>query len=216
MAAAAAILFEGYSRVYDAFGFEDPDGYVRGMRWGGYRPGESIELIQSKTDNVVDISIVDRLESEVVVLYPELEAVIGSLKRGADDDLIVRGKRTGAASAKNGMNKLHRRIRRKVGLPDDRKFTSFRDGAITDVGEVDVRAVSGHKSVNVTGIFNKASRGKALRISARRREQVTTPVGAIAEVEGDPEWGYSTLPRLVCLKSARQSRKNEPQMSCRV
>lgn len=190
MAAAAAILFEGCQRVYDAFGFEDPDGYVRGVRWGGYRPGESIGLIQSKTGNVVDIPIVDRLDGEVVVLYPELEAAIGGLKRGADDDLIVRDERTGAAYTKDYMNKLHRRIRKKAELPDDLKFTSFRHGGITelgDSGEVDVRAVSGHKTLNVTGIYNKASQEKALRIAARRREHITTLVGALAEVKDEAD-----------------------------
>lgn len=156
---------------------------------GGYRPGDSIERIQSKTDNVVDIAIVDRLQGEVIVLYPELEAVIGSLQRGADDDQIVRYRRTGAASAKNGMNKLHRRIRRKAGMPDDLKFTSFRHGGIIefgDSGKVDVRAVGGPQDAQRHRDLLQASQEKALRIAARRREQITTPVGAIAEVEGNP------------------------------
>lgn len=139
---------------------------------GGYRPGDSIERIQSKTDNVVDIAIVDRLQGEVIVLYPELEAVIGSLQRGADDDQIVRYRRTGAASAKNGMNKLHRRIRRKAGMRDDLKFTSFRHGGIIefgDSGKVDVRAVGGHKTLNVTGIFYRP---------AKRRPCELPPAGA--------------------------------------
>lgn len=182
-------LVPGFATGF-SFGFEDPDGYVRGVRWGGYRPGESIGLIQSKTGNVVDIPIVDRIDGEVVVLYPELEAVIGGLTRGADDDLIVRDERTGAAYTKDYMNKLHRRIRKKAGLPDDLKFTSFRHGGITelgDSGEVDVRAVSGHKTLNVTGIYNKASQEKALRIAARRREHITTLVGALSDVKAEVE-----------------------------
>lgn len=86
------------------------------------------------------------------------------------------------------MNKLHRRIRKKAGLPDDLKFTSFRHGGITelgDSGEVDVRAVSGHKTLNVTGIYNKASQEKALRIAARRREHITTLVGSLTAVEAE-------------------------------
>lgn len=176
MATAAAICFEACQRVYDAFGFEDPDGRVsRGVRWGGYVPGERIGLIQSKTGNVVDIPLVDIIEGEALQLYPELEAEIARIDRAEPADLIVRDERTGEAYTKDYMNKLHRRIRDRAKLPADLKFTSFRHGGITEIGDSgtdDVRAVSGHTTLEVTRIYNKANQEKAKRIAARRREHI--------------------------------------------
>ena len=176
MATAAAICFEACQRVYDAFGFEDPDGRIsRGVRWGSYVPRERIGLVQSKTGNVVDIPLVDRIEGEDVELYPELEAEIDRAGRGDDASLIVLDERTGKTYTKDYMNKLHRRIRTKAGLPADLKFTSFRHGGITEIGDSgsdDVRAVSGHSTLDVTRIYNKANQEKARRIAARRREHI--------------------------------------------
>ncbi len=188
MAAAAVICFEGCQRVYDAFGFEDKDGYVRGVRWGGYRPAESIGLIQSKTGNIVDIPLVARIDGEAIALYPELEEEIGRLARGADGDLIVRDERTGKAYTTSYMIQLHRRIRTKAGLPADLKFTSFRHGGITELGDSgsdDVRAVSGHSTLEVTRIYNKANQEKALAIAARRREHIATLAGGAADEDAD-------------------------------
>ncbi|WP_164541282.1 hypothetical protein [Sphingomonas sp. S-NIH.Pt1_0416] len=186
MAAAAAICFEACQRVYDAFGFEDPDGRVsRGVRWGGYVPGERIGLIQSKTGNVVDIPLVDTIDGERLDLYPELEAEIRRIDRREAADLIILDERTGQAYTKDYMNKLHRRIRDKAGLPTDLKFTSFRHGGITEIGDSgtdDVRAVSGHTTLEVTRIYNKANNEKAKRIAARRREHIAVvTAGSIPE-----------------------------------
>lgn len=176
MATAAAICFEACQRVYDAFGFEDPDGRVsRGVRWGGYVAGERIGLVQSKTGNVVDIPLVDGAGEDRLELYPELEAELRRLDRGAPGDLIVRDERTGVAYTKDYMVKLHQRIRAKAKLPADLKFTSFRHGGITEIGDSgtdDVRAVSGHSTLEVTRIYNKANQEKAIRIASLRRQHV--------------------------------------------
>lgn len=191
MATAAAICFEACQRVYDAFGFEDPDGRVtRGVTWGGYVPAERIGLIQSKTGNVVDIPLVDGTGDDRVELYPELEAELARMKRGADDALIVRDERTGKPYTPTYQVQLHRRIRKAAGLPDDLKFTSFRHGGITEIGDSgtdDVRAVSGHSTLEVTRIYNKANQEKARRIASRRREHIAiVAAGAVAgQVDGD-------------------------------
>ena len=187
MATAAAICFEACQRVYDAFGFEDPDGRVsRGVRWGGYVPGERIGLIQSKTGNVVDIPLVDTIDGERLDLYPELEAEIRRIDRRDAADLIILDERTGQAYTKDYMNKLHRRIRDKAGLPAELKFTSFRHGGITEIGDSgtdDVRAVSGHTTLEVTRIYNKANHEKAKRIAARRREHIALVTAGTAAAE---------------------------------
>lgn len=193
MAAAAAICFEACQRVYDAFGFEDPDGRIsRGVRWGGYRPGETIGLIQSKTGNVVSIPLVDGEGEDRVELYPELEEELSRATRGADDALIVRDERTGAGYTKDYMTKLHRRIREKAGLPADLKFTSFRHGGITEIGDSgtdDVRAVSGHSTLEVTRIYNKANQEKARRIATRRREHIAVIAAGAAGQDDEQEAG---------------------------
>lgn len=187
MAVAAAICFETCQRVYDAFGFDDPDGRVsRGVRWGGYVAGERIGLIQSKTGNVVNIPLVDGSGADRVELYPELEAEIARLDRADDGDLIVRDERSGKPYTPTYQIQLHRRIREKAGLPKDLKFTSFRHGGITEIGDSgtdDVRAVSGHSTLEVTRIYNKANQEKARRIAAKRREHIAiTAAGVESEI----------------------------------
>jgi len=75
------------------------------------------------------------------------------------------------------MSSVHRAICVASGLPKEMTFTGFRHGGITeigDAGEDDVRAVSGHKTLAVTRIYNKASAEKARRISAARREHIVS------------------------------------------
>jgi len=176
MAVAAAICFEVCQRVYDAFGYEDPDRRIeRGIRWGDYVPGVSIGLVQSKTGNVVTIPLADGTGADRVELYPELEAELARLTRGADSNLIVRDERTGDRYTKDYVTKLHRRIAKAARLDPAIKFTSFRHGGITEIGDSgtdDVRAVSGHSTLDVTRIYNKANEEKAVRIATRRRDHI--------------------------------------------
>jgi hypothetical protein len=79
------------------------------------------------------------------------------------------------------MSTVHRKICDEAKLPKDMTFTGFRHGGITeigDAGEADPRAVSGHKTLAVTGIYNKASAEKARRIAVARREHITA-LGAL-------------------------------------
>lgn len=191
MAAAAAICFEVCQRVYDAFGYEDPDKRIeRGIRWGDYVPGVSIGLVQSKTGNVVTIPLADGTGADRVELYPELEAELARLTRGADGDLIVRDERTGERYTKDYVTKLHRRVAKAAGLDAAVKFTSFRHGGITEIGDSgtdDVRAVSGHSTLEVTRIYNKANQEKAIRIAARRREHIALVVSPPSSQRAEPE-----------------------------
>lgn len=180
MATAAALCFECCQRVWDVFGFEDPDGQEhRGIAWSGYWPGEVIRLVQSKTGNSVTLplSIVVSDEDgkpEPVSLYPELEEELGRSRAVVADDaeVIVLEERNGQKYRERRMSSVHRKICVEAGLPKDMTFTGFRHGGITeigDAGEDDVRAVSGHKTLAVTRIYNKANVEKARRIGAARR-----------------------------------------------
>jgi hypothetical protein len=188
MATAAALCFEGCQRVTDAFGFRDPDGLERGIRWSGYRPGVELKLIQSKTGNLVEIPLADTIAGEVVELYPELEQELARTPRPDDPEaMIVRDERTGEPYTDSYMKTLHRRIRDAAGLPADLRFTSFRHGGLTEIGdsgEADVRAISGHSTLEVTRIYNKANAEKAKRIAAKRREHIgKLTAGAVGEAE---------------------------------
>ncbi len=190
MATAAALCFEACQRVYDAFGFIDPDGRVsRGVRWDGYQEGRSLALVQSKTGNHVDIPLVDGEGVDRLELYPELEAELGRMDRAEDGGLIVRDERTGKPYTPSYQVQLHRRIRTAAGLPKDLKFTSFRHGGITEIGDSgtdDVRAVSGHSTLEVTRIYNKANQEKARRIAKLRVEHIAQiTAGSSLDIEDD-------------------------------
>ena len=53
-------------------------------------------------------------------------------------------------------------------------FTGFRHGGITEVGSVsaDVRRISGHATLDVMRIYNKATADKAREIAAARRAHI--------------------------------------------
>lgn len=188
MATAAALCFECCQRVWDAFGFEDPDGKEhRGIEWAGYRPGEEISLVQSKTGNPVTLPLSITVtgedgKPETVSLYPELEEELARSRAvvAADAEVIVLEERSGQKYRERRMSSVHRKICVEAGLPKDMTFTGFRHGGITeigDAGEDDVRAVSGHKTLAVTRIYNKASSEKARRIGTARRQHIDALAG---------------------------------------
>lgn len=59
--------------------------------------------------------------------------------------------------------------------------------ALGDSGSDDVRAVSGHSTLEVTRIHAKANQEKALAIAARRREHIATLAGGVDEDNPDVE-----------------------------
>lgn len=134
MAVAASICFELCQQVYDAFGCADPDnGIKRGVTWGGYQLGVKIGLIQSMTGDVVDIPLADGGGDDRFGSYPEPEAALALLDRGAEDKLIVRDERTGRQYTPTYQVQLHRKIRAKARRPAEIKFTSFQHGRITGI-----------------------------------------------------------------------------------
>ncbi|WP_380925402.1 hypothetical protein [Sphingomonas leidyi] len=191
MATAAALCFETCQRVFDVFGIADPDGrVVRGFFWDDYQPGERITVVQSKTGKTIVLPLVDGEGEDAIALYPELEEELARTPRGegAGRQMIVRDERTGQAYGIDYMQKLHRRICDKAELPKDLRFTSFRHGGITeigDAGEDDTRPVSGHSKLETTAIYNKANQLKARRIARARREHVALITGGAKGAEED-------------------------------
>lgn len=94
--------------------------------------------------------------------------------------MIVVNEGAGKPYSLGYVQKLHRQIRVKAGLPDDLRFTSFRHGRLTeigDAGEADMRAVSGHSEIKITKIYDKASREKARRIAVTHRAHIVKITG---------------------------------------
>ncbi|MBB4837256.1 hypothetical protein HNP52_000307 [Sphingomonas kyeonggiensis] len=185
MATAAALCFETCQRVFDVFGIADPDGrVVRGFWWADYKPGVSIRVVQSKTGKSIMLPLVDGEGDDAVPLYPELEEELARTWRPdaaeGEPQMIVVNEGTGKPYSLGYVQKLHRQIRIKAGLPADLRFTSFRHGGLTEIGdsgEADMRAVSGHSEIRTTKIYDKASQEKARRIAVTRRAHIEKITG---------------------------------------
>lgn len=204
MAAAAALCFECCQRVSDVFGYEalkgdgEQEGPERHILWSGYDPGEHITLVQSKTGNPVmlPLFVEEQVEGgavERVSLYPELEEELAAWRAIAPtvDGRIIVEERNGKPYAERRMSTVHRAICEQAGLPKDMTFTGFRHGGITEIGDAgidDTRAVSGHKTLEVTRIYNKANAEKARRIAAARRAHIAQ-LGALDEARGAGKGG---------------------------
>ncbi len=203
MATAAALCFECCQRVSDVFGYEelraddDEGGPERNILWSGYVPGEHITLIQSKTGNPVMLPLYIDVSAEGggverVQLYPELEEELAAWRAvtPSGDDRIIVEERNGKPYKERRMSTVHRAICDVAGLPHDMTFTGFRHGGITEIGDAgidDPRAVSGHKTLEVTRIYNKANAEKARRIAAARRAHIEQ-LGALDEAKkGNPD-----------------------------
>lgn len=178
MATAAALAFELTQRPWDVFGIPDPDGRkVRGILWVGYRPGVSMTITQSKTEEVVTIPLADyqAASQEWRLLYPDLEEELARTPRIDGQDQIVLEERTGRPYSRRGMFKTHRKICDQAGLPKTLTPRSFRTGGSTEIGDAgidDQRAVTGHRVLRTTAIYNRANEKKALAIGSHRRDYI--------------------------------------------
>jgi hypothetical protein len=201
MAAAAAICFEGCQRVSQVFGLwpdeeKEREGKVppAGLQWSVYKPGIAIALNQRKTGNPVWLELTIEVDGETVELYPDLEQELRDLRaRAPRDELdqptgpIIVDERSGKPFDPRWLSTVHRRICDKAGLPKAMTFTGFRHGGITEIGdsgEVDVRPISGHKTLAQTRTYNKATAEKGRRIALKRREHIEQ-LGAREEGKGD-------------------------------
>lgn len=194
MATAAALAFELVQRVSDVFGFEDPadpDAQdaplgLRGIGWRDYQAGESIVVRQHKTGKRLRIPLADGRGKGRTLLYPELEEELARLGQKDAAGLIVTEERNGLPYKHRRMSQVHRQICDQAELPKDLRFTSFRHGGATelgDAGEADIRSISGHTQINTSLIYNKASEVKARRMALRRREHISWISGSSEDAD---------------------------------
>lgn len=136
-AAAAVICFEWLQRPENVVG-----GYVR---WGDYRPGESIRIEHHKTGHMV----VHPLTDGAVAFYPEAEEVLAQMpRRGL---AIVLGASKANAYKPTHFAKIVRKIADDAGLPKTFSLDACRHGGMTELEEAGLtegqgRALSAHRS----------------------------------------------------------------------
>lgn len=175
MATAATLSFELCQRVWDVFGFVDEDGLKkRGFQWADYKPAVQISYQQSKTRKAMVIPLSVTVDGEDVPLFPELELELSRTPKVAA--VMVVDEKSGRPLDYDQMNKRHRKICAKAGLPKDMTFTGFRHGGITELGNAgidDTRAISGHAQLQTTAIYNRASQAKAQAAQLARNKYLS-------------------------------------------
>lgn len=183
MATAAAISFELLRRVSDVFGYIlEPGDEERGFFWEDYQPGVRFAMRQGKTGDTQIIPLrgdpdPDSDDEEVrergALLYPELEAELARMKRGQGH--IVISEQSGKRFTEREVGRRLRAIREKAGLPADFTMTGFRHGGATEMGDAgiyDIRPVSGHRTLQQTATYNKATQEKARAAGTARQRHI--------------------------------------------
>ena len=185
MATAAAISFELLRRVTDVFGYiMDPEDEERGFFWEDYTPGEMFVMRQGKIEDAPPQYIPLRgapdpesddpaVRERGALLYPELEAELARMPRGKGH--IVINEATGRRYTEAEAIRTWRRIRTKAGLPKEFTMTGFRHGGATELGDAgvyDIRPVSGHRTLQQTATYNKATQEKARAAGTARQRHV--------------------------------------------
>jgi len=187
MATAAALSFELCQRVWDVFGFEDPDGIKkRGFVWSDYRPGVSISYSQSKTGKAMEIPLSEIIDGETIRLFETLEDELERTEKKAL--VMVVDETSGLPLTYDQMNKRHRKICEKAKLPKGMTFTGFRHGGSTELGDAgvaDLRPITGHSQINTTAIYNKISKEKARQAALLRRQYISILSESMSEQESE-------------------------------
>jgi len=192
MAAAAAVSFELVRRATDVFGYIfEPGDEARGFFWEDYRPGREVAMRQGKTG---DSQIIPLVDDDGVSLYPALEEELGALSRGAGHMIVSED--TGKRYDETEAIRTFRKIAAAAGLPKEMTFTGFRHGGATELGDAgvqDIRAISGHRTLQQTATYNKATEAKARSAGQKRRAHVAgkrTPKRT-NDAEDGPESGVA-------------------------
>ena len=100
---------------------------------------------------------------------------------------IIVEERNGLPYTERRMSTVHRKICDKAGLPKDMTFTGFRHGGSTELGDADVadiRAITGHKELSTTRIYNKINERKARQIALKRRQYLAQLDSTTDEIVG--------------------------------
>lgn len=178
MGDAALIAFELLQRV----------SHVRNvLLWSDYTPKKTIIVEHPKTGAKVEYQLVDKGEE----LFPELEERLS--RRPRHNGLIIsrmnRVSKCMAPIETSFFRKVHIRILTKANLPGDLKFSSFRKGGFTLLGncgatDAEIMASSGHRTRDMVTTYTKRTAQQVLSAVRKRRMYL---FGGIDQLDDDEE-----------------------------
>lgn len=164
-AAAAVICFEWLQRPENVIG-----GYVR---WGDYRPGESIRIEHHKTGEMV----VHPLSDAATAFYPEAEEVLALVpKRGL---AIVLGPDRTEPYKPSRFAQIVRKIADAAELPKTFTLDACRHGGMTELEEAGLtegqgRALSAHRSRAYERYAKRTSKRLLSATKARHKHRASS------------------------------------------
>jgi integrase len=190
LGAAALICFEWLQRPENVIGGK--------ITWGDYR-GESypthVRIFHHKTGEVV----MQPLEDEERLLYPELEAYLATLPRLGTPIVLTAGHRGPAQPYSMAFAAARvRKARKLAGLPDYVTLDACRHGGMTELGDAElaeqgVMALSGHRTPQAARLYVKRTEQQRQRAAAKRRAWVErNETSARVEMDGRSPSGNET------------------------
>jgi integrase len=213
LGAAALICFEWLQR---------PENVLAGsITWADYRgPGHPrhARIFHHKTG----AEVLQPLDDDGRLLYPEIEAYLGSLPRLASAIVVTNGTR-GASRLYSVFyaRKRVREARKLVGLGEHVTLDACRHGGMTELGDAElaeqsIMALSGHKTPSAARPYIKKTERQRVRAAAKRRAWVEQcQVIAKVEMRGGSESGNAPGKpgqRTDIIGTASWARTTDPQI----
>ena len=185
LGAAALICFEWLQR---------PENVLTGkITWGDYRSGSHpnhVRIFHHKTGEVV----VQPLEDDGRMLYPELEKYLADLPRLGVAIVVTKGSRGPSRPyAMVYAQAKVREARERVGLGTHVTLDACRHGGMTELGDAElaeqgVMALSGHKTPRAARLYVKRTEHQRVRAAVKRRDFVdANETGTRVEMEEGAE-----------------------------
>jgi len=155
------------------------------LAWSQYRPAENpqfVKIFHYKTGEPVDMPLLD---DEGTSLWPELTSRLDSIERHGTlivtRDVADRFKQIRLPWKKRHFLRTASKIRKAAGIDPSIKFMGLRHGGNTDGGDANLtdaqlRALSGHKTANMTQLYTKRT-VQQRRDAARKRRDSRTKGG---------------------------------------
>jgi len=169
LGAAALICFEWLQR---------PENIIAGkITWADYRPRahpRHVRIFHHKTGEVV----LQPLEENSRLLYPDLEAYLGGLERDTCALVVRPGPdRVTMLYTMNYAAACVRKARAAAGLPEHVTLDACRHGGMTELGDAElaeqsVMALSGHRTPQAARLYVKRTDHQRRRAAAKRRTWV--------------------------------------------
>lgn len=168
---AALIAFEFLQRVQHIIGV---------LAWSDYIPGKQIRIEHPKTGARVDFPLYFKGET----LFPEFEKRMAERTRRDGLIVMLKRKKTGKIQQyeRAWFHKTHVKVREYAGLPEDLKFSSFRKGGFTVLGnsgatDSEIMASGGHKQRQTISVYTKKTAEQIVSAVRKKRAYLFGDIG---------------------------------------